>query len=169
MDRELQYALRGTALGTAFEGEAWVDELHADVTEENVRRVIARRFGGRFSYGWFGMLFQRGRATWAEKYGLLSLFNRGCHCMYMPVCGKQFRNPVWEYYAEERLDMLKKGSVRAELSWVSENEIELRKCIRRYTDCDDEEYDELEIWMKGLYDRNGHLKVPFLIEEIEKY
>lgn len=169
MDKDLQYVLRGTAQGTIFEGEGWVDELFAKVTEENVRRVIAQRFQERFSYGWFGMLFQRGRAIWAEKYGLLSLFNRGCHYMYMPIRGKQFRGQVWKYYPKECLDMLKKGSVLAELSWVSEDEIELRKCIRRYTDCDEEEYDELEIWMKGVYDRNGHLKIPFMIEEIEKY
>ena len=169
MDRDLRYVLQGTARGTVFEGEAWVSELFSNMTEENAIRLISQRFEDRFSYGMLGVLYQKGRAAWAEKYGLLSLFNRGCHYMYMPVREKQFRDPAWEYYPEERMDMLKRGSVLAELSWVSENEIELCKCIRRHTDCDKEEYDELEIWMRGLYDGSGHLKASFTIEEVKKY
>lgn len=167
MDRDLQYALQGSVHGTIFEGERWVEELLADVTEENARRLISARFENRFAYGW-GLL-QRGRASWEEKYGLLSLFNRGCHYMYMPVRKKQFRDPAWENYPEECLKMLRKGSILAELSWVSRNEIKLCKCIRKYTDCEEVEYDELEIRMKGLYDRNGHLLAPFTIEEVEIY
>lgn len=169
MDRDLLYTLQGTSRNTIFEGESWVEELLSDITEENAVRLISRRFENRFSYGWLGMLCQQGRATWAEKYGLLSLFNKGCHYMYMPVREKQFRDPVWNNYPRERSNMLRKGHILAELSWISEDEIELCKCIRKYTDCEDKEYDELEIRMKGLYDRNGHLKTPFAIEEVEIY
>lgn len=89
--------------------------------------------------------------------------------MYMPIHKKQFRDPIWDNYLPERLKMLKKGHVLAELSWISEDEIELNKCIRKYTDCDNEEYDELEIRMKGFYNRHGHLKAPFTIEKVEIY
>lgn len=83
MDGDLKYTLQGTARGTVFEGERWIDELLSDLTEENARHQIAQRFEGRFSYGWLGMVYQTGRASWDEKYGLLSLFNKGCHYMYM--------------------------------------------------------------------------------------
>lgn len=169
MNRELRYALQGTARHTIFEGETWVSDLLADLTEENARHQISQRFDDRFSYTWFGILFQRGRASWAEKYGLLSLFNKGSHFMHMPIHKKQFRDPIWDNYLPERLKMLKKGHVLAELSWISEDEIELNKCIRKYTDCDNEEYDELEIRMKGFYNRHGHLKAPFTIEKVEIY
>lgn len=166
MDGDLKYTLQGTARGTIFEGEEWIDELLSDITEENARHVISRRFEGRFSYGWLGMLYQRGRASWDEKYGLLSLFNKGCHYMYMPVHGKQFRDTTWDNYSRERLNILKKGHILAELSWITEDRIELQKCIRVFPDDD---HDEPEIRMKGLYDSRGHLKKPFIIEEIEIY
>lgn len=166
MDRDLKYTLQGSVRGTIFEGEAWVDELLSDITEENARRVISRRFEGRFSYGWLGMLYQTGQATWSEKYGLLSLFNKGCHYMYMPIRRKQFRDPAWDNYPHERLNILKKGYILAELSWITENSIGLQKCIRKYSDDD---HDEAEIWMKGIYDGRGHLNAPFSMEEIEIY
>ena len=34
MNRELRYALQGTARHTIFEGETWVSDLLADLTEE---------------------------------------------------------------------------------------------------------------------------------------
>ena len=61
MNRELRYALQGTARHTIFEGETWVSDLLADLTEENARHQISQRFDDRFSYTWFGILFQRGR------------------------------------------------------------------------------------------------------------
>jgi hypothetical protein bacD2_15570 len=166
MDGDLKYTLQGTARGTVFEGERWIDELLSDLTEENARHQIAQRFEGRFSYGWLGMVYQTGRASWDEKYGLLSLFNKGCHYMYMSIHGKQFRDPTWDNYPRERLNILKKGYILAELSWIAEDSIGLQKCIRQYTGCD---HDEPEIRMKGIYDSRGHLKAPFSIEEIEIY
>ncbi len=166
LNREVGYVLRGTAAGTVFEGETWVNELLAAPAYDNVVRIIARRFEGRFSFAWPGLLCQTGRASWDEKYGLMALFNRGTHRMYMPVNARQLSDSRWAKYPQERLRLLKRGSLLAYLSRMPDGQIELLHRFRKPANGNQED-DEPEIWMQGIYDKRGHLTAPFALEEIE--
>lgn len=86
MERDywLLSSLTGTADGTIFEGQPWVKKLMNCVDSKEVRNIFKKYLDGRFDF-WNSTISQSGKATWEEKYGLLSLFRGGTHLMYVYV------------------------------------------------------------------------------------
>lgn len=167
MERDywLLSSLTGTADGTIFEGQPWVKKLMNCVDSKEVRNIFKKYLDGRFDF-WNGTISQSGKATWEEKYGLLSLFRGGTHLMYVYVERNNLAVPSLEHRYPKLQKILKEGLTYASLSWVAENEIKVMECLEEGSNGDEDGYGvEPDTWMIGYLDKEGTLLGCFEIRE----
>lgn len=62
----------GTAVGTIFEGESWVDEFYTCSTTGEAEEIITKRFDRRLVLK-YAELRERSDVSWEEKLGLISI------------------------------------------------------------------------------------------------
>lgn len=154
-------SLTGSASGSGYEQQEWIEQLFSCGTQEEIRAVLHQRFGNKFDF-WNGALSQNKPAPWKEQYVLLSLFNGHYHLMRIPVKEDSFDWQVPRYYPDEIGRFVREQYIYAHVKWLSDNEIKIMYCIEEGNRGDEDGFGvEPDIWILSALDRKGQLKYPF--------
>lgn len=100
----------GTAEGTIFEGEQWVDDFYHCKTNQEAEEIIAKRFDKRITFR-NDVLRQRGDVSWEEIFGIISIVRGIFHpCLFKVTFTDEnthdnFVNdiPNWTMYVRYRI------------------------------------------------------------------
>jgi len=158
------YSLTGSAQGTIFKNEEWLDLLFSCESNKEVAELLSIRFNNRFDFH-NDTIFQQEKADWEEMYGLLSLFRKEDHLMFAPVTEGCFEYKP-SRYSDQFEEFIKDGYIYANLKWISGNEIRVRKCLEQGYPGDEDGYGvEPDTWLVGTLNRNGNLKELYHIYE----